>query len=114
METTMNATVYAIHAPIADKLERVKAEMMERGPPTIHVVDCGDHYMALEGSHRLAAAQALELIPELIIHDQDELIEITGYDWYDAANWSGETYPAGEVAGELFSPHQAIPYSFSR
>ena len=105
-------TIYAIHAPLADRLEVVKAEMATLGAPTIRVVDCGDHYMALEGSHRIAAAHALGLTPELVIYDQDDALDITQFDWFDAANWGETEYPAGEVAGELFAPTQARDYSF--
>ncbi len=56
------------------------------GAPKIEVVDCGDHYQALEGSHRLAAAAVLDLAPELIIREQ--------------------------IAGEVFSARQAVPYQF--
>jgi len=105
-------TIYAIHAPRADHLEAVKADMAKLGAPTIRCVDCGDHLMALEGSHRLAAAHALGLTPEFVVLAQDDEINIAGEDWYDAANWGGDTYPAGEVAGELFSAQQAVPYTF--
>ena len=105
-------TVYAIHAPQADRLEEVKAEMARLGAPKIEVVDCGDHYRALEGSHRLAAAHAANIEPNLIIWDQDDLIDVTKYDWYDEANWSETEYMAGEVAGELFAPTSAVAYSF--
>lgn len=106
-------TIYAIHAPQADRLEAVKADMQTMGAPTIRVVDCGDHYMALEGSHRLAAAHALGLTPHLIVYAQDDELDVTGYDWYDAANWSETVYPAGEVAGELFAPTQARDYRYA-
>ena len=105
-------TIYAIHAPEGAKLMQVIAEMKVMGAPTIQVVDCGDHYMALEGSHRLAAAHALGLTPVLMIHDQAETLDITGYDWFEAQNWAETVYPAGEVAAELFSPRGAVPYSF--
>ena len=106
------ATIYAIHEVDADKLSGVIAEMESLGAPTIEVVDCGDHYMALEGSHRLAAAAALGIEPTLVVHEQDALIDISRFDWFDACNWADTTYPAGEVAGEIFSPRQAVPYSF--
>lgn len=106
------STIYAIHAPVAEKLETVKREMETLGAPTIRVVNCGDHYMALEGSHRLAAAHALGLEPELVVFEQDEMLDITQFDWFDEANWFETTYQAGEVAGELFSPNQARDYSF--
>lgn len=105
-------TVYAIHGPESDKLETVVAQMREMGAPTIRVVDCGDHYMALEGSHRLAAAAALDLVPDFEIIDQDGQIDISDYDWFEAHNWADTVYPAGEVAGELFAPSQAVDYRF--
>lgn len=104
--------IFAIHAPASDKLKEVIAEMKQMGAPTIEVVDCGDHYMALEGSHRIAAAAALELTPELVIYDQDDEINIQKYDWFDSANWAETRYPAGEVAGELYAPNQACDYQF--
>lgn len=104
-------TIFAIHAPEAEKLSQVIAEMQKLGAPTIQVVDCGDFYMALEGSHRLAAAAQLGLTPELTIYAQDDELDVTQYDWYDEANWSETRYPAGEVAGELYSP-KAVDYRF--
>ena len=43
------------------------------------------------------------------IHKPDP--DVRAYDWY-SANWSGERYTAGEVAGELFSPLLAVDYEF--
>ena len=105
-------TVFAIHAPEEARLAEIIEEMRTLGTPTIKVVDCGDHYIALEGSHRLAAAAALDLTPAFVVHEQDEEIDISAYDWFEAQNWAETTYPAGEVAGELFSPQQAVDYRF--
>lgn len=107
-------TIYAIHAPDADRLAAITTEMETRGAPVIEVVDCGDHYMALEGSHRLAAAHALGLVPVLTIHEQDDVLDVSRFDWFEVSNWADPDvgYTAGEAAGELFSPHQAMPYSF--
>jgi hypothetical protein len=104
--------IFAIHAPNPEKLIEITAEMQERGAPAIKVVNCGDYYMALEGSHRIAAAHKLGLKPELVIYEQDEVIEIENFDWFDAAIWADTKYPAGEVASELFAPSQALDYSF--
>jgi len=106
-------TVYAIHAADPAKLAIVKNEMAALGAPTINVIDCGDYYMAMDGSHRLAAAASLGINPVLIVHAQDEMIDISGYDFFDAANFSGTVYEAGELVGELFSATQAVPYSFN-
>lgn len=102
--------IYTIHAPEDEKLEAVKAEMRALGAPVIRVVNCGDYYMALEGCHRIAAAHALGIDPELVIYEQGDDLDITVFDWFDAANWAGTVYPAGEVAGELYST-QAQGYS---
>jgi hypothetical protein len=104
-------TVYTIHAPEASKLEVIKTEMRQLGAPTIRVVNCDDYLMALEGSHRIAAACALGIKPEFVIFEQDDIIDLTGFDWFDSANWDKTRYPAGEVAGELFST-QACAYRF--
>lgn len=104
-------TVYTIHAPEAAKLEAVKAEMQALGAPVIRVVDCGDYLMALEGCHRIAAAHALGITPEFAVLEQDDQIDVTEYDWYDDAYWSESIYPAGAVAGELYS-NQACSYKF--
>lgn len=107
-------TIYAIHQPDADKLASVIAEMRILGAPTIEVVDCGDYYQALEGSHRLAAAAELGIEPILTVYAQDEVVDISNFDWYQASpqNWAETEYSAGEIAGEIFSPQQAVMYSF--
>jgi len=49
----------------ADKLAAVTAEMQALGAPTIKAVNCGEYFVALEGSHRIRAALALGLTPEI-------------------------------------------------
>lgn len=106
--------IYAIHRPDAGRLETVKAEMIELGAPTIRVVFDGDKYIALEGSHRLAAAHQLGIMPMLEVLEQDEEIDIWDFDWASAAG-SG-TYDhistAGEAAGGLFDIRDAVAYRF--
>lgn len=55
-------------------LAEVTAEMAERGAPTIQAVwmDVFGAWVALEGSHRLTAAEALGLEPEIAEVDYDE------------------------------------------
>lgn len=54
------------------RLSKVIAEMEKLGSPTIKVIDGGDYYLALEGSHRLAAAQRLNKMPELDVLNLDD------------------------------------------
>lgn len=106
----MSKTVYAIHGTDEDKLAEVIAEMRELGAPTIRVVDCSDFYMALEGSHRLAAAAELGLTPEFVVFEQDDVVDLSTLD-IDTFNLSGTEYTAGELAGELIGMHNPV-YTF--
>jgi hypothetical protein len=100
-------TLYTIHATDADHLAEVTAEMRVLGAPTVRVVDCGDHYMALEGTHRLHAAADLGLAPNLIVLAQDDLVAADSLDWDYRGLWVAASYTAGELAGEVFAPAQA-------
>lgn len=66
-------TIYTIHQPRVDHLADVIAEMQTKGSPTIRVVDCGDHYEAIEGTHRLFAAAKLDLpvILDIVAYDAE-------------------------------------------
>jgi len=66
-------------------LAEVTKKMRRRGPPTIRVVDCGDHYFALEGSHRLEAARQLGLRVRLEVVPRQRLVNVRGEDI--AVNW---------------------------
>lgn len=98
----MIKTLYTIHAVDADKLAGVIAEMRTLGAPKIRVVDCSDYYMALEGTHRLAACAVLGITPEFDVFAQDDLIDADSLDWQDLQ--PGQQYTAGELAGEAYSP----------
>lgn len=58
----------------AAHLEAVKAEMLTLGAPTIKAVDCGEFFVALEGSHRIRAALALGLTPEIETVEYSETV----------------------------------------
>lgn len=64
--------VIAIHAAEPAKLAEVKSEMARLGAPKVRVIAYGDNqYLALEGSHRLAAAAELGMPVDLDIVDLD-------------------------------------------
>lgn len=67
--------VYAPCDVRPDRLAEVVAEMRSLGAPTIRVWWAGDHWRALEGSHRLAAAHALGLVPEFVEMRLDDEFE---------------------------------------
>ena len=64
--------VFAKHDPYTDgHLGKVESDMLERGTPTINVVEWRGDYFATEGSHRLHAAHSMGLIPNLIVSSPD-------------------------------------------
>jgi hypothetical protein len=68
------ARIYAPHPPEEEKLEVVVKEMRDWGAPTLRAVRIGLEYFALEGSHRLAAAHKLGVIPILsMLRPEDTL-----------------------------------------
>lgn len=75
--------------------------MRALGAPTIEVVDRGSYFAALEGSHRLAAADALGLVPILRVIPRDEVIDAQAYDWFDIGFFPDLLYPAGAAADRL-------------
>jgi hypothetical protein len=52
-------------------LGKVVTEMQQVGPPTLRVMDHGGNLCATEGSHRLAAAHQLGIVPKLVIEVSD-------------------------------------------
>jgi hypothetical protein len=94
--------LYTIHGIDEAKLQSVADEMRMLGAPTVRVVDCGDFFMALEATHRLAAAAQLGVVPVLQVLGQDDLVNADTLDWQDLC--AGQLYAAGELAGEVISP----------
>lgn len=99
-------TLLTIHEVDEAKLASVTAAMADLGSPRIRAVDCGDYLMALEGVHRIAAAAALGVALDLVVLDQDDLVAADSLDWQVLV--SGESYTAGELAGEAYSPSCGI------
>ena len=61
-------TIYAKHEPYTNgHLGKVVEEMKLTGPPTIRCVEFDDCLFAIEGSHRLASAYLLDLIPKIVV-----------------------------------------------
>ena len=72
--------VHAKHTPYDDgHLGKVVAEMRQVGPPTIRVMDHGGSLCATEGSHRLAAAHHLGVVPKLVIEVPDAADELSAH-----------------------------------
>ena len=65
-------TIIAPHKPDAERMASITDDMRRLGAPTIRVVADGDRYIALEGSHRLAAAKALDITVTIRVMDMDD------------------------------------------
>ena len=102
----MVTTLITIHGINETYLAAVMATMRTLGAPTVRVVDCGDHYVAVEGTHRIEAAARLGLAPVLDVLEQDTLVQADSLDldWLQA----GESYTAGEIAGEVYTVTSGI------
>jgi len=70
--------IYLVHDHYDEEhLAEVKAEMEALGAPTVRVIDMGEGiYAALEGCHRLRAAAALGITPDLNVLDYDAVAEL--------------------------------------
>ncbi|MDD2794397.1 hypothetical protein [Acidocella sp.] len=89
----------------AAHLEAVKAEMLTLGAPAILAIDCGDHYVALEGAHRIRAAHDLGLTPVIIEVEYDADAETD-----DVAPGSyQDNYTLAEIVGRA---HKSVPMEF--
>lgn len=74
--------IIAINKPENDRLPSIMAEMERRGAPAIKAVWMAAYnaWVALEGSHRLAAAQALGVTPEIEEVEYEDLDAFEGMD----------------------------------
>lgn len=64
--------IYAKHLPYATgHLGDVLTEMEQVGSPTLRVMEHEGKLCAIEGSHRLAAAYEMGLVPKLVIEVPD-------------------------------------------
>jgi len=98
------AYIITINKPLENHLHTVIEQMIELGAPTIRVVFDGQNYFALEGSHRVAAAEILGLTPELEIMELDEIMK------HDISNDNLTQWTEATV-GEIFEATWGNGYS---
>jgi hypothetical protein len=80
---TKMTTIVLVNEIDAGHLAEVTADMSVLGAPRIRVIDGGDIYYAIEGSHRTTAAANLGLAVEVEIVDFDGTIDLDTLDWDD-------------------------------
>jgi hypothetical protein len=91
-------TVITIYKTRADHLAKVTEAMRTAGAPTIRVIrdEAQGIVLALEGSHRLAAAKALGLDPVFVVLGDDDVIS-----WRDLGLLKGGPFDARMRAADL-------------
>lgn len=63
------------HAVDKVRKDNIKAEMVQLGAPRVRAIYHGDIWFAIEGSHRLAAAHELGLVPEIVdVTECDDIV----------------------------------------
>lgn len=92
----------------AAHLDEVKADMITMGAPTIRVAwsPCGC-WAALEGCHRLRAAEALGLTPTIvpIEYDDDTTAEDAGFSDDDFPDDRLDLISISSIAGRAYRMH---------
>ncbi len=88
----------------AGHLSEVKAEMAKLGSPKIRAIDAGDHLIAIEGSHRLRAAEELGLAVEIETVDEEGIIDLDTLDW-DDYNWFDHRVVSARDFIDRFTAH---------
>lgn len=86
-------TIYLVNEINQEHLADVQAEMAALGAPTIRAIDGGDHLIAVEGSHRLRAAEQLGIPVNIEILDEDSTIDLDSLDWDDNGWFDERTIP---------------------
>lgn len=88
----------------AAKLETLVTSMTAQGwvGEPLLVVDCADHYRALTGSHRIAAAEIAGIEPEISIIYQDDLDDTAGELLAELVDACGDDDRLS-IAGELLA-----------
>ncbi len=86
-------TIQAPHGPSPEHLSAIVAEMAVLGVPSIQAYWSGEMWLAVEGSHRLAACEVLGICPDIIPVEGDSEID------HDFEDVSGNT--VGDVLDYL-------------
>ncbi len=99
-------TLIAINETDADHLAKVTAEMQTIGAPALRCIrdDAQGIILALEGSHRLAAAKALGLTPILTMVDDDDMLLCSDIGYDDCGWFEGEPARAADIRERIASP----------
>lgn len=73
-------TVYLPAIPGLARLVEVAKDMRRLGPPTIRMMRDGEHFIAVEGEHRVAAAAILGISINAQLLDPEDMIDLDSVD----------------------------------
>lgn len=101
--------IVAINNPDPRHLTDVVAAMRKLGAPTIKAVwmECWDRWVALEGSHRLAAARTLGLEPQIEEIEYNDTATLADLGCDD----SGEGCTVTDICDSAWDPRRPV-YTF--
>ena len=87
----------------AEHYASVRSQMLVLGAPTIRCArdEAQGVLVALEGSHRLAAAIELGLAPNLVVLDDDALLSCDELGFDDCGWFEGEPARAVDIRGRI-------------
>ncbi|WP_234053631.1 MULTISPECIES: hypothetical protein [unclassified Xanthobacter] len=88
-------------------LEEVKAEMKTRGAPLLRAIldETQGVIVALEGSHRIAAALDLGLVPTMQLVDEEDQLSCQELGYDDCGWFGGEPARAIEIRDRIAAPN---------
>ncbi|AWM24079.1 hypothetical protein [Sinorhizobium fredii] len=94
-------TIVLLNDVNEEHLQAVKTEMAALGCPSIRAIDDGYRLIAIEGSHRLRAAEELGIAVNIEIVEEDADIDLYTLDW-DHGGWFDERVVSGREFIEGF------------
>jgi hypothetical protein len=99
-------TIITINHPDKDHLETVIAEMRALGAPAIRAIadEFNNVIVALEGSHRIAAAKALGLVPVLKMLADDDMLSCDEIGYDDNGWFEGGPARAADIRDRIAEP----------
>lgn len=100
-------TLCAPHPPDAYHLRRVIEFMARSGAPVIRAVWMGAHWQAIEGSHRIAAARRLNLLPQIVQLQPSD--RVANHDIWESGHRPTASRIVETIAGWRYG---CVPYWF--
>jgi hypothetical protein len=112
VSSSASVIIVAPNKPVGLHLDAVQREMATRGAPTIRAWWDGEKWIALEGSHRLAAAHMLGLTPDIVARGLDDVLD--DHDFQDVEQNATVQTLLAYLAKHCLGPHYQFPVGIPR